>query len=80
MNILGIPVWLFIAMMALSLFLGIALRVWLNRREARRALEKKERDKELKKQFKRAKKLAKKSAKRQKGKGGPKESDVESGA
>lgn len=75
MEFLGLPLWLFALMMALSLLLGIGIRYWLDRREKRRTIEEKAKAKERKKQNKRARQRAQKAAKRQKGK--PKPEDKE---
>ena len=66
MDFFGIPTWLFITMMATSVGLGLIIRVWLDRRTARQAIEEKERIKELRKENKRNRKKAKKAAKSRK--------------
>ena len=66
MDVLGIPLWLFATMMGTSLALGLILRIWLDRREARQTLKEKERIKELRKENKRNRKKAKKAAKSRK--------------
>ena len=75
MELLGIPVWVFVTMMASSLILGLGIRFWLDRRDARRAIEAKERIKMLKKENRRAQKKAKKSIKSRKNKKADSEAD-----
>lgn len=76
MELLGIPAWVFFTMMAASLIIGLGIRFWLDRRDARRALEEKERIKMLKKENKRAQKKAKKALKSRKGKKAGNESEA----
>lgn len=70
MEFLGIPIWLFLVMMAVSLLIGFGIRHWLDLRALREKERLKEKAREIKKRMKREKKRAKKTAKG--GKGGRK--------
>ncbi len=65
MNLFGVPAWLFLVVAIASLFIGVALRHYLDARKARAEQAHREEVKELKKRLKRDKKKAKQQ-KRQK--------------
>ena len=58
--IFGVPAWLFLGIMLLSLFLGVGLRKYLDRRKEREARAYREQVKEMKRKLRRDKKRAKK--------------------
>lgn len=68
MDSFGIPLWLFGICAVCSLFVGIGIRRWIERRKIREEMEIKEKAKELRKQQKRHKKIARKAKKAAKNK------------
>ncbi len=58
--IFGVPAWLFLGIMLLSLFLGVGLRKYLDRRKEREARAYREQVKEMRRKLRRDKKRAKK--------------------